>query len=200
MIQSHSCGYFSELWRLWFHLCFVLCFGTPPHASTASSSWWQRHFVRTLSSIQRTQTCGLTQNAHYLLAHHSLLRRWRPCSGRPVRLGMCLSLCTTVGRYGEYLSSQHLKRDSTDQNNSPRWFPSCAFFSHCSQTQASRQVHSLFCVAPLLSFLTTTLFFLLTLFSHINGTTRVYMVHYIHYMQLEIELVMSLRLFLDAIP
>lgn len=40
---------------------------------------------------------------------------------------VCVSLCTTVGRYGEYLSSQHLKLDSTDQNYPPPGSPPVLF-------------------------------------------------------------------------
>lgn len=142
-------------------------------------------------------------DAHYLLAHHSLLRRWRPCGGRPVCVGVRLSLCTTVGRYGDYLSSQHLDLDSTDQNNPPRWVPSWAFSNIAAKHKRHARCSPCFVLHLFFpSFLTTTLlsFFLLTHFSHINGTTRVYMVYYIHYKQLEIELAVSRRLFLYGIP
>lgn len=112
---------------------------------------------------------------------------------------LSLSVCTTVGRYGWYLSSQQLKLDSTDHNNSPAGFPSCAF---------SLALQPNTCITPGAFLILLHLFFpsnntflsSFTLFSHINRATTVDVVYYIHYMRWEIVLAISLRLFLYDIP
>lgn len=119
-----------------------------------SSSRRRRHFVF------HSKDADTWVDAHYLSAHRSLLRRWRPCA---VCVAARLPLCTTVGRYGEYLSSQHLDLDSTDQNNSPRWLPSCCI-------AAKHKPHARFlvlcCTSSSLPNNDTSLFFFFLHFFH----------------------------------
>lgn len=148
MIHSYGCGYFSELWRL----CCVLCFGTL-HDGNAILSETFLPFKEQRRVGWRSLSVGSSRALEEVAS-----KRWQ------ASVSWYVSLCTTVGRYGEYLSSQHLKLDSTDQNNPPAGSPPVLFLASQPNTSVTPGAFLVLCCTS--SFLpnnNTFLFFLLTI-------------------------------------